>query len=308
MKLKHFLPTTNWGDNLVLLWRFAKRHKRLPRELGGVNDELFKIAASRWLLEPLVQVCTDKEHAKMFIQALVGSRYIPKTYSVLHSPLDVYATPSSIGPCIFKATHGCEMAHIHHNSGDDIPRETLLSWFNKSFYSRNREKNYKHLPAKIIVEELLTASGSTPPPDYKVICIHGEPVFFQVNEGRWRNPSRTHYSIDWKRLNLFWETSMARHTVSCPRQLEEMLELSQVLSSPFGRGMVRVDFYIADQGLKVGELTFLTGGTRDRMLPVSADILLGEMMRADRTEIPRLRQKLVEICARYEGDLPTLST
>lgn len=305
MQIKHFLPTTNWGDNLVLLARFIKRHKRFPRDAGGVNDELLKIATSRYLLEPLVQVCTDKEHAKVFIQALVGSRYVPKTYSVLHCPRDVNSFNLQVGPCIFKATHGNEMVHIHRNLGDKIPRELLLSWFNGSIYRKKREKNYKHLTTKIIVEELLTSNGVAPPPDYKVICIHGEPVFIQVNEGRWRNPTRTHFSIDWRRLNLFWETPMAKHTVPSPHHLDEMLNLSQTLSLPFGRGMVRVDFYIADQGLKVGELTFLTGGAHDKMLPVSADILLGEMMRADKVEIASLRNILVEKCTSDESNLPT---
>lgn len=302
MALKYILPRTDWGDNAVFLSRFIRRNKRFPRAYGGYIDENYKIAISGTLLEPLRQVCSDKEHAKLFIQALIGQEQTPKTYRILRNALDIDSYVPDIVPCILKPTHSCKKAYVHDEIGKELPKKMLKSWLKKNRYLSTREKNYKFLPAKLIVEELLTCNGCWPPPDCKVFCFHGEPVLIRMEIDRFK-PSHTwaFHSIDWKILNIVREAPPDSPFTPLPRpkQLDRILDISRILSAPFGNGIVRVDFYVADVGLRVGELTFLPRAGKDAFQPPSVESLLGKMLRADRRDIPHLREELVGLCASH---------
>lgn len=300
MVLKYILPTTRWGDKAVIWSRFVRQKKRLPRASGGYIDEIYKIAVSDALFDPLRQVCSDKEHAKLFIQAMVGQENTPKTYSVLRSYSDIDAYVPDTVPCIIKPTHSFRKVYIHDKFDEELPKKLLKSWLLKNKYFGTREKNYKYLSPKIIVEELLTCEGKWPPPDYKVLCIHGEPVFITVDNDRFKDSHSYYiYSLDWKKLDIAKgeASGCSCLPVPRPRQLDRILDFSRKLSSPFGNGIVRVDFFITDKGLKVGELAFLPGGGLPLMYPLSGDALLGKMLRADRKDVPRLREDLVKVCA-----------
>lgn len=294
LALKYILPKTDWGDRAVVLSSFIMRNRRLPRANGGYLDESYKMVVSDALLEPLRQACSDKELAKLFIQALVGPEHTPKTYRVLRSFSEIDAYTPEVAPCVIKPTHSCRKVYFHDKIEEDLPKKMLKSWFAKNKYLGTREKNYKYLQPKIIVEELLVSGTNVPLQDFKVLCIHGEPIFIHVDNDRWSNHTRLYYSIDWKPLDISWVQARGSGQEPRPEQLEDMLEMSRVLSSPFGRGVVRVDFYITDAGLKVGELTFFPGGGKHPIHPISADNQLGAMLRAKKEDIPVLRDLLWE--------------
>ncbi len=300
MVLKHVLPKTNWGDKVAVLSSFVWRNKRLPRANGGYLDESYKMVVSDTLLDPLRQVCSDKELAKMFIQAMAGQECTPKTYSVLRNCSEIDAYIPDVVPCVIKPTHSCRKVYFHEKAGEELPKKMLKSWLAKNKYLGTRERNYKYLQSKIIVEEMLVSGTGAPLQDFKVLCIHGEPVFIHVDNNRWSSHTRLYYTVDWKPLDISWVQAKGIGQESRPEQLEEMLEMSRTLSSPFGRGVVRVDFYIADTGLKVGELTFFPGGGKHPIQPISADNLLGTMLRAEREDIPMLRNTLWERHGGYE--------
>ena len=90
--------------------------------------------------------------------------------------------------------------------------------------------------------------------DYKVMCFHGEPKLIQIHRGRFQNHTQDFYDTDWNKLDIFQGIPMSDEVMDRPEFLDEMLELSRILSKDIPQ--VRVDWYWSDGHLYFGELTF----------------------------------------------------
>ena len=269
---------------------------------------MFALRVSGALYDPLRQFVTDKEYAKLYVAATVGSRYNIRTFRVLRTKEEVDALELDRYPCVFKPTSGNGMVHVCTGPADLPPRDTLRQWLDVDFYARSREQNYRYLQQKIIVEELLSENGRTPVTEYHIHCFHGRPgvICFQGRPGASQAESscfsdhvrgchdpnlkelpvsigfprgarrhyfRNFYDLNWKELP-FWigfPRGARRHPK--PPKLDEMLDLAARLSSPFD--YIRVDLYATKTDLRVGELTNCPGRAINLVWPPEADYFLG---------------------------------
>jgi hypothetical protein len=176
--------------------------------------------------------------------------------------------------CVIKPTHLSGPVIVRRSEDERPPNLRFISsWFRKTYEQNHREPNYRGLEAKVIVEELLSDSDGGAPTDYKVYCFHGKPALVLVVRGRFGNLRETFYSCDWDRLDLAMRGALPDIPTARPRELPEMLRLASELSKECS--FLRVDFYITDKGLKVGELTsFPLGGLID-FRPKIWDTVLG---------------------------------
>ena len=278
---KRFLPCNAWGDREFGRRRFVRSHGRQPEPHNPerLSDYLYRIKTDGSLLDPLCQFVTDKEFAKLYIESVVGSSYLPETYRILRNAHDIEAFVPNRVPCVVKPTHLSGAALFHTHPNDIIDRSLLREWLSESYYRRTREANYRYLRPKIIVEEFLSEDGFSVPKDYKLFCFHGVPKLIQVVGGRLEGLTRNLYDTNWHRIPIHWHYPPAEEEDGRPESLEEMLEIASQLSSRFS--FVRVDLYAISTNVRVGELTFCLGAANEVMLPPAADIELAKLFDQD---------------------------
>ena len=115
--------------------------------------------------------------------------------------------------------------------------------------------------------------------DYKVHCFNGKPLVILVCKNRFsmEGMEEDFFSANWEHLSV----SRPNHLNSSveekkPAMLDKMLEISKELSKecPF----LRVDFYLSNSKLYVGELTFYPASGFEAFVPNEYDITLGNML------------------------------
>lgn len=263
------LPKNRLGDKVYALHNFAKVHKRFP-ENNKFNDKLYKIKTTKEIYDPLRVFVTDKEYVKLYIKAIVGDQYNVPTLDILRSEADIdNFTPNQ--NCVIKPTHSTGK-HIFHENGTPIDKAIMKNWLRHNYYIKSREANYKYLNPKIIIEPMLFDKKMAI--DYKVFCVNGKPKMIKVDFDRHIEHLRKFYDIHWNPLPFSWNSPPTNKTLQKPKKLNEMLDVASSLSEKFS--FVRVDFYIIDKHIYVGEITNCDGGAKNVFYPKS-----GEQMATD---------------------------
>lgn len=206
---------------------------------------------------------SDKYAVRNWIKETIGEKYLVPCIGVYKSvkEIDFENLPSRF---VMKATHGSAWNIIVRNkreiNSDDIESK-FDKWLNRNFaFHYGLELQYKGIKPQIIVEEYISQlDGGLF--DYKVHCFNGEPLYIQVIGDRdpithtfWSNV----YDFDW---NLMWwsigEFQKSPYVISKPTKLDKLYELSKKLSKTFK--YVRTDFYIINDDILFGEMTFTPG-------------------------------------------------
>jgi hypothetical protein len=256
----------------VAYFRFEQgRFPRLRRP-RTFSDHLFKLKFSRDLTNPLRVFVSDKEHVKLYVRDLAGDTYNVPTHAVLRSPEEArrYDYPA---PCVIKPTHASGQVIFRHKLSDPIDRERIASWFGLNYYHHIRERNYRALTPKVIVEKPIYREGRAAD-DYKIYCFHGRPKFIKVIVDRWNTPKANRiYSPQFEPLPFF-HNGPPGPDLERPPRWDEMMDLATRLSANFS--FVRVDLYWDGDGIYVGELTNLpSAGCNNQFYPPEADRIAG---------------------------------
>lgn len=209
----------------------------------------------------LARNCVDKFKVRNYITQKIGKKYLNELYYLFDdvSEIDIAKLPRE---CVIKLTHDSGTVFIL--SGNRTITGTDLKHLKKrmklNFGFAEQEWVYDNLDPKILVEKLLKDEEGKSPEDYKVFCFNGKPKIIQVNMDRFGEHRINYYDPDWKRLDLEINHPGASYDVAKPEKLDKMLELSAILAEPFNH--VRVDWYIHENDLVFGELTFFHNSGR----------------------------------------------
>ena len=251
--LLRMAPQNHRGDWLHHLVNFWVAHGRLPAHprKSLFNDYIFHLKNSAQAYDPLRQLCSDKALVKLYISAIVGPEFVPATIHTFRSPdeLDDFVAPTY---CVVKPTHLSGLV-IFLEAGSqlsDPDKEKLSLTFSRNLYSETREPTYKFLRPSVILEEAVGRDHEIW--DYKVFCWKREPRLIQVDVDRHTNHKRSIYDTSWRMLPIRYNFESCGE-VPRPKALDAMLRLAKSLSAPFES--VRVDFYITDRRVYVGEIT-----------------------------------------------------
>lgn len=149
-----------------------------------------------------------------------------------------------------------------------LPKYTLINSFTKA---------YHNCIPRLIAEQYLE-NIKNQLFDYKVFCFDGQPFCIESAKERFEGgvPTFTFYDLEWNKL----EVTSGHHPngdVPKPKHLEEMLELSKVLSAGFPH--LRVDFFDTDEKLYVAELTLYTNGGYSIYDPQSFNEKMGDLFK-----------------------------
>ena len=128
----------------------------------------------------------------------------------------------------------------------------------RDFWLVNREWQYKDVPRKIIAEECLSNESTDPNEnaliDYKFFCFDGEPKIMYISRDKGKTPETDFFDMDFNHLPIRMKDPNAKIPPSKPDRFEDMKALAKTLSKGFAH--IRVDFYVVNGKIYVGELTF----------------------------------------------------
>jgi TupA-like ATPgrasp len=284
---KH-MPETPWGDSVVTALAFRRAHGRWPRRRNALySDALHWLKTRGALSDPLRVLTTDKLLAKRYIDAVVGAGQAVATLAVLEHAADVgdFDFPPD---CVIKPTHLCGRIEIRRANAP-VNRPRIARWFGENYYRVTRERNYRALEPKVIVEPF--AFGQAPARDWSFFCVRGEVRVIVVDHGEVveRRSRRARYTKDWQPIPVGAMGQPPGTPQQPPPNLEAMKSLARKLSAGFS--FLRVDLYTDGQRILVGELTHCPGAGLTTYPTEALESLLTQALfgapRIDAAEIDR---------------------
>lgn len=236
--------------------------------------------------DPIFTDLADKLVVRDFVRAKCPELSLPRVFEVFEDAFDIEPRHLQIneGNIVVKTNHMSGSNTLPHEleSMDLAHLQNRYAFFlDVDFYHSLRESHYSAIKPRAYIEEFLGGGEDLAPDDYKIHCFHGVPDVIQHDAGRFDQHKRHFYSANWESVPIdFSEQSPGGPKLSDPtpppKLLPELLEYSRRLSEGFN--FVRVDFYIVNDEVYFGELTFTPGGGFTPFIPDSADLEWGEKM------------------------------
>ncbi len=221
----------------------------------------------------------DKVKAKEWVKNILGEDHVTKTYGVWGNGKEINfeSLPNRF---VLKANNGSGRNIIIDNK-DTLDREKTIRmldyWLSLNFAYNSFEMQYRDIEPMILAEEYLEGLATTVY-DYNIFCFHGEPEYIWCIKGSHRlGCTASFYDKNWNMQPFSYGYPLDIKPAPKPRGLDEMLELSRILSSGFEH--VRVDWYnMPDGRVLFGEMTFSTWGGLASFIPQKYDHHFGRLI------------------------------
>jgi hypothetical protein len=276
-KLLRVLPTNLATDRFLSRLQYLATYGRLPNYRSPKTlTEL--ISRQRFGLrnEALATRTTDKELAKGYLRekleaaGLDASAHLLATRFVTGS-LDDPRLREVHGPAVVKTTHdsGGVVVLTEERGLNEAELAKLRASLAEDYYFQWRERHYRGLKPKVMVEELFMTSEGAAPEDYKVFCYGGRPLFIQVDVDRATRHRRALFDCDWRVIEGEFKKPRPDREVPRPAQLETMLRLARLIAADFE--LVRIDFYQNAERVVFGEITHVPEAGAGVFRPAALD-------------------------------------
>lgn len=224
-------------------------------------------------------ILADKFLVRDWVREQIGERYLTKLYGVWDDAedIDFEVLPDAF---VLKVNNGSSRNIVVKNKSLINQREIrrqLNEWKRINYAYMYLELQYKDIVPKIICEEYLEGVAESEY-DYNIFCFHGEPAYIWCIRGSHKPDCKaSFYSKDWEMMPFSYGYPKDEIIAPRPEKLEEMLEISRVLSKDFRH--VRVDLYnLSDGRVLFGEMTFSTWAGWRRWVPEEYDLFFGNMI------------------------------
>lgn len=255
------LQKEDYGKELCEIYRTA-----MDEEINLENPVLFT-EKIQWLIlhdnTPQKTELADKYLVRNWIADKIGEEYLIPMLGVWDNfgDIDFDALPNKF---VLKCNHGSGYNYVIKDKEkmDYEKVKTIFeSWMKINFaFAGTLELQYADIPRKIIAEEYIEQLDGNLL-DYKVHCFMGDPRYIQVIGDR----DLTRHTGAQMIFDSLWNEQTWRladypkfsRKIDRPLILDEMLDISRKLSQEFL--YVRIDFYIIEDKLKFGEMTFTPG-------------------------------------------------
>lgn len=228
-----------------------------------------------------IVICSDKLWVKKYLSKKGYSENIPKTLSV-YNDADEISLDNLPSECVIKTSHGSGSV-IMYNAHDaeyifNI-RKKLRNWLKKPYMECTKEWQYNIVKPRIFAESCLKNEMEERLVDYKYMCFNGkcELIFLVLNRERKRDMYVDFYDTEWNKLPFSRAYNCSNKVFSKPKQFEKMKMIAEDLAKEFP--FLRVDFYIVEDKVYIGELTFFPGSGWELFDPSSYDYYYGKMLK-----------------------------
>ena len=265
-------------DDKMFLQRYYKA--RTGRGLELDNPKTFN-EKLQWLKlhdrNPYYSELVDKARVKTIVASIIGEQHIIPTYGVWER-FDDINFDSLPDQFVLKCTHDSHSVFICKDKKTfdmKTARNKINRALNKNYYLQSREWPYKNVKPRVLAEKYMVDESGVELKDYKVLCFNGEPKLIELHQGRFADKHyQDFYDLNWKKTTICnIHEELHPEVFPKPVCLEEMLEFSQMLSKDIPH--VRVDWYIINEKLYFGELTFYDASGFDLFKDDKDDLMLG---------------------------------
>lgn len=215
---------------------------------------------------------TDKFAVRSYVSKTIGEEYLTPVFGVYDRFEDIPFTefPQQF---VLKATHASGYNIIVKDKSSFCLKKAekkFANWLKKNYYLVGREKNYRNIKPRILVEQYL--NFPQPLTEYKLFCFGGKVRMIAVHRFGAHSHTVTVYSPEWNRLDVRLGYP-AEASIEKPDALETIISCAQRLSAAFP--FVRVDLYANGNDVRFSELTFTPGGGLVHIDPPSFDETMG---------------------------------
>ena len=200
----------------------------------------------------------DKLESRKLVEKEIGIKYLTELIAVFNNfnEIDFDQLPRDY---VLKSTHDSgSVLIVKDNKVDNKTIDIIKCNMDINYANYSQEWVYDNIKPKIIVEKFLKSDDGKDLKDYKIFCFNGKAKLIQVDIDRFEGHKRNFYDLDWNKLDLEIKFSSSNQIDKKPKLLDEMINLSNILSRNFKH--VRVDWYISNCKLIFGEMTFFHGG------------------------------------------------
>lgn len=276
-------------DAGFLIRAHRRRMGRWPNPLRprSFNEQVVR----RMILDrdPRFRILNDKLAMRDYVAARLG----PRSCVPL---LGRHADPSAIAwdrlppGIVLKPSHASGLVRRipDHRAIDRTAQEVeARSWLRLCYYEHAREWGYRGLRPWLLVEPLLPAPpGDASPPDHRLFVFDGRiAAAFIRRLGLDGRATKDIFDGAWRRLPV-------RHEAVPPGGVPppdppvqaEMARIARALGT--GQDMLRIDTYVVDGRVLVGEITVYPDAGRNPWDPHAFDLWLGAVGRATRAGQP----------------------
>ena len=235
--------------------------------------------------DPRLSQRADKLAVRAFVASVAPWVTVPEVYAVAE---DADSFPFNDLPevSILKSNHGSGQSRVLRRPFDvEAARDAAATWLSRPYGSSSWEWHYLPIPRRVYAEAFLGGPNGELPVDYKVMVLNGRAHYVSVFVRKIGKPlRRITFDREWGVVPLHLPkypggppdvVEKALHPPR-PQRLEEMLRAAEALAEDFP--FVRADFYVVDETIYFGELTFLPSAGYAPFSPVSYDRLLGDMV------------------------------
>ena len=246
--------------NTKLHYRRAFKKKLDLNNPKTLNEKLLWLKLNKYMKDPLVIQCADKYAVRDYIKDCGCEEILNDLIAVYDSPeeIDWDALPEKF---VLKWNFGAGM-NIICDDKSKLDKEATLKqlkkWGKCKFWLHNSEMQYKYAPKKIICENYLKDDFREVLTDFKVYSFHGEPQAILVMNDRGGQIKAEFFDSNWNALESGSKYCKPKVSTERPVCFSQMLHVTRKLSKPFP--FVRCDFYVVNDKLYFGELTFTPAG------------------------------------------------
>lgn len=253
-----------------------------------LNEKILWLKFNTYWKNPLIKQCADKYRVREYLEE--------KGYSDLLNPIiGVYDDVEKIDwdslPQKFaiKLNVGCGKNIIVKDKSEiDIPqiKKEIQGWFGLNYWQAYSEMQYKDVKPYVIIEQYLASNDGELPEDYKFFCMNGKCVAVMICKDRVIGGRAKYFFLDreWNLLPYSQEAlDSPNEYIPKPKKVFEAMEMAEKLAKDFP--FVRVDFYIVNNQIYFGELTFTPAAGMDVELMLTppgenkdVDTILGEQL------------------------------
>lgn len=226
----------------------------------------------------------DKYEVREYIKEKIGEEYLIPLIGVYDKfdDIDFDELPNQF---VIKCNHDSGGLVICKDKGKlniEETRKKINKSLKRNYYYSGREWPYKNVKPRIIIEKYMEDSNKSDLIDYKLFCFNGIPKIVLVCSERFSssNMCNTWFDMNWKLIDMTESGHRVDSTISKPKQLKKMVELSKKLSKniPF----IRVDWYEIGDKLYFGELTFYPASGFEKFEPKEWNKKIGDMLSIDK--------------------------
>lgn len=223
----------------------------------------------------------DKYEVRKYIEEKIGEEYLIPLLGVWDSPddIDFDSLPNQF---VLKCNHnsGLGMCICRDKSSLDIKKvkKELKKGLKQNYFITSREWPYKNVKPRIIAEKYMVDESGIELKDYKFLCFGAVAKFIELHRGRYSDGhTQDIYDREWKKTDISQGGIMSDITVNKPAKLEELIKLSELLAKDIPH--VRVDWYLINDRIYFGEITFFDGSGFEAFDDYSHDSFLGSLIK-----------------------------